>query len=68
MMKLPKEYDPAILGESYHSEQFIYCFDKVVEITKRQLASSYDEALEYVEFNIVGARGENEPIWLYRKF
>lgn len=67
MMKLSEEYDEAILGQCYHSERFVYSWDKVVEIAQKELQTTYADAFKYVEYNLVSARFNEEPIWLYKE-
>lgn len=57
-------FDEAVMGFDYHSMRLIYSVEKVIEILMEKEGWDYEEAQDYVYFNIVGARGENEPIWL----
>jgi len=57
-------FDEAVMGFDYHSMRLIYSVEKLVEILMDQNDWEYDEAKDFAYFNIVGARGKNEPIWL----
>jgi len=46
----------------------VYCVAKAVGILTRRDNMTAEEALEFLEFNSVGAwAGENTPIWFYGK-
>jgi len=61
-------FDDAILGMSTRigDESLIaYDYDKCIEILQEEM--SYEEAVEYMEFNVVGSYvGEGTPIFIKR--
>jgi hypothetical protein len=61
-------FDDAILGMSTRigDESLIaYDYDKCIEILQKEM--SYEEAVEYMEFNVVGSYvGEGTPIFIKR--
>ncbi len=61
-------FDEAILGMSTRigDESLIaYDYDKCIEILQGEM--SYEEAVEYMEFNVVGSYvGEGTPIFIKR--
>lgn len=57
-------FDNAIIGIDIISNRIIYSTKKCIEILMKQNNWSYDEALEYLEFNTFCAYvGEETPIW-----
>lgn len=57
-------FDEAVMGFDYHSMRLIYSIEKVIEILMEKEGWDYEETQDYAYFNIIGARGENEPIWV----
>ena len=60
------DYDDAIIGTS-HDDRVIYSFDKMVECLMKDDGMSYEEAVEFIEFNTLRAIpyfGPNAPIVL----
>jgi hypothetical protein len=57
-------FDEAVMGFDYHSMRLIYSVEKLIEILMAQNDWDYETAQEYAYHNIIGARGEDEPIWL----
>lgn len=57
-------FDDAVMGFDYHSMRLIYSVDKFIEILMDKNKWDYKTAQEYAYHNIVGSRGEDEPIWL----
>lgn len=62
--------DDAIIGIGHRCGQpdlLVYDTDLVVKLLMDREGWSYDEAVEWMEFNIVGGwHGEGTPIWMYR--
>ena len=61
-------FDDAFIGVGQQFNNFVgvYNKDKCLSILKDQ-GMSYEEALEYFDFNVVGAwMGENTPIFITR--
>lgn len=59
-------YDDAIIGTS-HDDRVVYSFDKMVECLMNDDGMSYEEAVEFIEFNTLRAIpyfGPNAPIVL----
>lgn len=64
-------FDKAIIGIDEKSMRLIYSVSKCLEILiiLEQSSMSYEEAIEYFEFNVSGAyMGEKTPIWCYDNF
>jgi hypothetical protein len=58
-------FDEAILGIVERCDLLVVCYDrnKILEILMRDM--NLDEAMEYFEFNILGAyMGEHTPVYL----
>jgi hypothetical protein len=48
-------------------EHVIYDYNKCVGIFMAQNNWEYEEAMEWVDFNVVGAYvGENTPLWMFK--
>jgi hypothetical protein len=61
-------FDEAFLGVASRfgmEEVFAYDFDKVLKILQERDGMSFDEAVEYVDFNILGAWvGDKTPLFV----
>ena len=61
--------DAAIIGFAYRCGQpevLVYDTNLVIEVLMERDGLSYEDASEWMEFNIVGGlHGEETPIWLY---
>lgn len=59
-----EEYDGAIIGIDDDSERLVYDYDKLVEITmdNSNPRMTWEEAAEYVDYNIIGAKSMYSPI------
>lgn len=56
-------FEEAIIGVC--GEKLVYSNDKCIEILMTRDGMSFDEAIEYFEFNVLGAYvGEKTPIWV----
>ena len=56
--------DEAIIGVDINSERIIYSVSKVLKILMDRDGMSYDDALEFFEYNIANAHvGDKMPIW-----
>jgi hypothetical protein len=56
-------FDKAIIGVEERAGVVAYDIDKIIEILSRDMTE--DEAVEYFEFNILGAYvGEKTPIYI----
>jgi hypothetical protein len=63
----PRYFDAAIVGvvTRIGLEAICYSQDKVIEILMNQDDMEYEEAVEYMEFNMKGAWvGEHTPVFL----
>lgn len=57
-------FDEAILGVEENEMRLIYSVSKCIQILQTHM--SYEEALEYFNYNIGGAYvGDRTPIWCY---
>jgi hypothetical protein len=58
-------FDEAILGTDYRTDRLIYSVRKCIRILMKRDKMSYEEALEFLEFNTLLAYiGEGTPIFL----
>ena len=62
-------FDEAILGMTYDmvvsEDRLIYSQKKCIDILVKRDGMTYEEALEYMEFNVLGAYvGQNQPLFL----
>ena len=56
-------FDEAIIGVEERAGVVAYDIDKIIEILMREMTE--DEAVEYFEFNILGAyMGERTPVYI----
>lgn len=63
----PKHFDEAIIGVIHDFDRTAVCYSevKVIEILMREDGMDYDEAVEYYQYNILGAwLGEHTPMYL----
>jgi len=66
-----KEFDEAIIGvcegiSVQHNPKVAYDYDKVIDANMK-MGMSYDEAVEFFDFNQGGAyMGENTPVFITR--
>ena len=65
-MMIADGFDEAIIGYCYDmvasEDRVIYSFDKCVDILKRDMN---EEAIEYMEFNVIGAyMGKKTPLFM----
>ena len=61
-------YDCAIIGVAggFDSGRVIYSIPKMVEACMKEAGMSYEESVEWLEFNTFGSYvGDNTPIYLY---
>ena len=62
--------DDALVGVARRCGQptlAVYDYEKCVEVFMSREGMSYEDAIEWMEFNVVGAwLGEGTPIWLCR--
>lgn len=59
------DFDQAIIGLDEKTLRVIYSKKKILEILQEEQGMNETEALEYYEFNILGAHlGEKTPIFL----
>lgn len=60
-------FEDAIVGVGHqcHNELVVYDYDKCVEILIKSQDFTYEDAIEWMEFNVVGAWvGENTPVFI----
>ncbi len=62
-------FDEAIIGVTYdmvvQEERLIYSVDKCVEILVKRDEMTSEEAIEYMDFNVLGAYiGKDQPVFL----
>jgi hypothetical protein len=63
----PKHFDEAIVGVIHDFDRTAVCYSeaKVIEILMKEDGMEYLDAIEYYQFNILGAwLGENTPMYL----
>jgi hypothetical protein len=69
MMKLPNEFDSAVLGVSYRTgweDCIVYDVNEILTILMEDMSS--DDALEHFMYNIAGSYvGETTPIFLWER-
>ena len=55
------------IGTQFNRQLAVYDWDKCVAILQVHSGMSYDEAVEYMDFNVTGAFvGENTPVFVRR--
>lgn len=61
------DYQNAIVGYDVVSERVVYSYDKMIECLMSDDNMSYDEAIEFIEYNTIRAcpyMGDKSPIIL----
>lgn len=59
-------YDECIVGMTYDGNKIIYDADKIIHALMEQDGMNDEEAIEYFEYNILGAYvGEGTPIYTH---
>jgi len=67
--KFADGFNNAILGVENNSLRVIYSVKQCVEILMERDKMDEDEAMEFLQFNSIGAYiGEKTPIWCYDDF
>jgi len=65
----PPDYDQAIIGvsEGFGAKYTVaYDFDKVIELNMKLSEMTYEEAIEWFEYNQVGAYvGDHTPVYIH---
>lgn len=64
---IPEGYDEAFIGigYSYSGVYACYNYEKVIEIIMGNSSMTYDEAIDFFDFNVIGAyTGENNPVFV----
>lgn len=59
------DYQDAIVGYDVVSERVVYSYDKMIECLMSDDNMSYDEAIEFIEYNTIRAcpyMGDKSPI------
>ena len=63
-------FDDAVLGVATrcaHGDVVVYDYEKCAEVLVERDGMSYEEAIEFLDFNVVGAYvGEGTPFFLHR--
>lgn len=59
-----QQYGSAFIGVTTDG-QAVYDFDKMVEWLMERDQCSYEEAVEWIEFNTIGAKIDGGPIVIY---
>lgn len=58
-------FDKAIIGEEYFSGRLVYSVERMMKVLMKRDGMSFEEALEFIEYNIIGAYlGEMTPIYI----
>ena len=58
-------FDKAIVGEEYFSGRLVYSVERMMKVLMNRDGMSFEEALEFIEYNIIGAYlGEMTPIYI----
>lgn len=56
--------DEAVIGIST-DDRAVYSYERIIKVLSKDM--SYEEAMEYADFNIVGFYVENGPIVIYEE-
>ena len=69
-MKTANGFDDAIAGiirQFNQPDKVVYDYGKCVEILEKRDDMTHEDAVEFMEFNVVGAYvGEDTPAWMMR--
>ena len=66
---LPDGFEEAFLGVGYQfgrPEVACYDYNKCIDILMERDGMTYDEAIEFFEYNVIGYGGEGVPIFVDR--
>ncbi len=67
MMLKADGFDSAIIGvgTKFNNDSLCYDYEKCIEVLMNEHSLEYDEAVDYMEFNVVGSYvGEHTPIFV----
>lgn len=60
-------FDDAIIGVAtgFDSARVVYCYASMIEVMMKDNNMSYEDALDWIEFNTIGSYvGKNTPIYV----
>lgn len=58
-------FDGAVVGYLEHLNVLVYSAPRVIAALMRERGMSNEDAVEWFDFNIAGARGEGYPLFLW---
>jgi hypothetical protein len=66
-------FDKAIIGQTYdmvvQEDRLIYSIEKCIEILVERDGMDYEEAIEYLDFNVLCAYiGKDQPVFLREEY
>tara|TARA_B110000495_G_C23036272_1_gene619007 strand:+ start:2590 stop:2898 length:309 start_codon:yes stop_codon:yes gene_type:complete len=65
-LKLPDEFDTALLGTDYSSQRATYSIEAILEVLMETQKWSYEESVEHFDHNIGCAYlGEQTPLYVW---
>lgn len=63
-MRIIDGFSPAVLGVS-HDDRLIYSYEKMIDILMTRDGMSVEDAIEYIDYNVIRALPYYKPIVLY---
>jgi hypothetical protein len=60
-IKLPEEFNEAIIGVTYEQNAVMYSIERILEVLMIKQKLPMDEAIEHFNFNMGNALGEGMP-------
>ena len=64
----PRYFDEAVIGISFnYGCVLVYDYDRIIELLVENEDMNTKEAIEHADYNILGSKGENFPIYIRRK-
>jgi hypothetical protein len=59
-------FDDAVIGVEVNTLRLVYSIDRMIAILTKDDEMSYEDAIEYLDFNVFSAHvGERTPIYIY---
>lgn len=62
---VPTDIEECVVGVDTNEQCFICSYEIALEHFMKEM--SYDDAIEWMDFNVVGAKGKHYPKWIYKQ-
>ncbi len=61
-------YDEAVIGIDYNNQKLVYSIGKCIQVLVKDHGMSYDYAVEFFDYNVLGYQPSNGPIFCWDEF